>query len=64
MAVADRAARSIGMAKPMPTLPLELSEPVLDGVVDADDAAPAVGEHAAGVARVDGGVGLDDLAAV
>src|SRR5215213_4579356 len=36
----------------------------LDGVVDADDAAPTVGEHPAGVARVDGGVGLDDLAAV
>src|SRR5215211_6721228 len=36
----------------------------LDGVVDADDATPAVGEHAARVARVDGGVGLDDLAAV
>src|SRR4029453_16984509 len=35
-----------------------------DGVVDADDAAMAGGEHAAGVARVDGGVGLDDLAAL
>src|SRR5215212_7480869 len=35
-----------------------------DADVDADDAALAVGEQAAGVARVDGGVGLDDLAAV
>src|SRR5215217_6320798 len=35
-----------------------------DGAVDADDPPVAVGEHPAGVAWVDGGVGLDDLAAV
>ncbi len=61
MAAADLAAMSIGTAKPMPTLPLEFS-PGRMALVDADDPASAVGEHAAGVARVDRGVGLDDLA--
>ena len=48
-------AMSIGMAKPMPLL--------FDGDrrVDADDVAAGVEQRAARVARVDGGVGLDEV---
>ena len=49
-------ARSMGMAKPMPWRGAGL------GGVDADDLAVAVEERATGVAGVDGGVGLDEVA--
>ena len=47
-----------GMAKPMPMLPPRARQ---DGAVDADELAPEVHQRAAGVARIDGGVGLDEV---
>ena len=46
---------STGIAKPIPRGPGR----AVDGGVDADEAAAAVEQRAAGVAGVDGGVGLD-----
>ena len=46
----------MGIAKPMP-----LRAAAADGGVHPDDLAPQVEERAAGVARVDGGVGLEEV---
>ena len=52
-----------GIAKPMPTLPLEPTAGAgLDLRVDADDLAGGVEQRAAGVAGVERGVGLDHVA--
>jgi hypothetical protein len=47
-----------GMAKPTPSEPDGLG---VDGGVHADDLAGHIDQRAAGVAGVDGGVGLDEL---
>jgi hypothetical protein len=52
----------IGMAKPMPDVAC-LPSVRVDRRIDADDFAPDVQERAAGVARVDGRVGLQHLRA-
>ena len=51
-------ASDTGIAKPMPSEPPGLRE---DRAVDADQVAGGVDERAAGVARVDRGVGLDEV---
>ena len=61
---ATRLALLIGMLKPTPMLPLlaaGVSAGRGDGDVDADDLALGVDQRAAGVAGVDGRVGLDDV---
>ena len=54
-------ARLVGMAKPRPMLPAIAAARVEAGGVDADQLAVEVDQRAAGVARVDRGIGLDEV---